>query len=265
VSATVTFGSASDVGVVREENQDCLGKFPEESLDFSTPPGLLFVVADGMGGHRGGRVASQLAVQAMAEKYFMAPANESVAHRLKEAVNAANTRIYEYSLEHPDFNGMGTTCVALVLAGDKACIAHVGDSRIYRISNKKIMQLTEDHSKVAEMERRGILTKEEARLHPERSQLYRALGIRPKMEVDINDGIALRPGDYFVLCSDGLSNMVEDDEINEIVLKHPPQEACDVLVDLANQRGGFDNITVEVVQIDGSDSFLNKLKNTIAG
>lgn len=259
----MTFGSASDVGVVREENQDCLGKFPEESLDVSAPPGLLFVVADGMGGHRGGRVASQLAVQAMSEAYFAANSSESIAARLRSAIDAANKRIYEYSLEHPNLNGMGTTCVALVLAGGQVCLAHVGDSRVYRIRNKKIEQLTEDHTKVAEMERRGILTKDEARMHPERSQLYRALGIRPQMEVDINESVDLKPGDYFVLCTDGLSNMVEDDEINEIVLKHPPQEACEALVELANQRGGYDNITVEIVQINGSDSFIQKLKNTI--
>lgn len=264
MSTTVNFGSGSDVGVVREENQDCVGKFPDESLDFSVPPGLLFVVADGMGGHRGGRMASQLAVQAIGEK-FLASDAVSPADRLKSAVKGANKHIYEYSLEQPDLNGMGTTCVALALHRDGAVIAHVGDSRIYRISGRKITQLTNDHSRVAEMERRGMLTKDEARIHPERSQLYRALGVRAEVEVDVADDVDFRSGDYFVLCTDGLCNMVSDEEIMELVTKHPPQEACDLLIDLANKRGGLDNITVQIVQITGSESFLNRLKSTLAG
>lgn len=264
MSTTVKFGSGSDVGVVREENQDCVGKFPDGSSDFSVPPGLLFVVADGMGGHRGGRMASQLAVQAIGEKFLAGDAAEPV-ERLRSAVKAANKHIYEYSLEQPDLNGMGTTCVALVLHRDGAVIAHVGDSRIYRISGRKITQLTNDHSRVAEMERRGMLSKEEARMHPERSQLYRALGVRAEVEVDIADDVEFHAGDYFVLCTDGLCNMVSDDEITELATKHPPQEACDALIELANRRGGLDNITVQIVQVTGSESFLNRLKSTIAG
>ncbi|MFN0157644.1 MAG: Stp1/IreP family PP2C-type Ser/Thr phosphatase [Bacteroidota bacterium] len=263
MSATVSFGIGSDVGVVREENQDCVGKFPDDTVDFSTPQGLLFVVADGMGGHRGGRMASQLAVKVIGERFFSSENTGTVADRLLAAVTAANKHIYEYSLDQPELNGMGTTCVTLALHQSGVCIAHVGDSRIYRVSNRKITQLTNDHSRVAEMERRGILTKEEALVHPERSQLYRALGVRAEVEVDVADGVDFRRGDYFVLCTDGLSNMVEDDEIMDLVIKHSPQDACDSLIALANQRGGFDNITVEVVQINGSESFFDRLKNTI--
>lgn len=263
MSNTIVFGSASDVGAVREDNQDCLGKFPEDGLDFSVPPGLLFVVADGMGGHKGGSVASQLAVKVIGETYLSEHAEGSTADKLRKAVDAANTYVYEYAIDHPNLIGMGTTCVVLALAGDEACCAHIGDSRLYRVSNRKILQLTQDHSRVADMERQGMLTKEEARLHPERSQLYRALGIRPEMEVDIKENLEPRPGEFFVLCTDGLSNMVEDEEIKDIVLKHSPHEACDVLVELANQRGGYDNITVQVIQIEGSESFLAKLKNSI--
>lgn len=264
MSTTVKFGSGSDVGVVREENQDCAGKFPDESLDFSVAPGLLFVVADGMGGHRGGRMASQLAVQAIGE-HFLAIDSAEPADQLRSAIQAANKHIYEYSLEQPDLNGMGTTCVALVLHNGGAVIAHVGDSRIYRITGRKITQLTDDHSRVAEMERRGMLTKEEARIHPERSQLYRALGVRAEVEVDVADDVEIRAGDYFVLCTDGLCNMVNDEEIMELATAHPPGEACDALITLANQRGGLDNITVQIVQIAGSGSFLDRLKSTIAG
>jgi protein phosphatase len=156
---------------------------------------------------------------------------------------------------------MGTTCSALLLQDNKGIIGHVGDSRIYRIVKNSIEQLTDDHSTVAEMQRRGILTEEEARVHPERSHLYRALGVRPEMEIDVMHDISLGMNELFLLCTDGLVNHVEDDEICRIVLQYRPDGAVRKLVDLANERGGSDNITVEVLHVNPTESFMQRVFN----
>jgi protein phosphatase len=154
---------------------------------------------------------------------------------------------------------MGTTCIALLLQGSSASVAHIGDSRLYRITSGDIEQLTRDHTKVAEMVRRGILTDDEARMHPERSMLYRAMGVRMDMQFDVMNAIALQRKDCYVMCTDGLSNLVEPEEMREIATTHPPQGACDMLVELANRRGGHDNITVQIIQVKGEESFLKKM------
>ena len=154
---------------------------------------------------------------------------------------------------------MGTTCIALVLRDNTASLAHIGDSRLYRISKNKIDQLTNDHSKVAEMVRRGIITADEARNHPERSMLYRAMGVRTDIEFDVMNGIELGSNEYFLMCTDGLTGYVEPDELQEITLSHSPQDACNMLVDLANRRGGHDNITVQIVHVKGEESFIKTM------
>lgn len=246
--ASITFGSCSDVGMVRHENQDYYGKFPEDTLDVTSPKGQLFIVADGMGGHEGGREASEMAVQSIQEAFFSDP-TEPITESLRKAFAVANANIYEFSMVNPRFMSMGTTCSALVVKDNHGYIGHIGDSRIYRITESSIAQLTDDHSKVAEMQRRGIITKEEAKYHPERSQLYRAVGVRPAAEGDVMNNIELHANEYFLLCTDGLVNFVEDNELKDVVLSHEPQEACEALVALANQRGGSDNITAIVVRI----------------
>ena len=255
---TLSFGSFSHTGVVRKENQDSLGKFPEGDLDLSSPKGQLFIVADGMGGHQAGRKASEMAVHHLSQSYLAYPGND-VPTALRTAFNRANEQIYRCSLEHPEFRGMGTTCSVLILKGSRGYIGHVGDSRIYRIGRRKIQQLTKDHSKVAELVRQGILSKDEARYHPERSHLYRALGTRPAAEVDYVDDIPLESSKFFLLCSDGLFNHVEEREMQKLVLSNPPSEACKALVDLANQRGGTDNISVQVVQLAVNPNLLGKI------
>jgi protein phosphatase len=252
---TLEFGSQSDIGLARSDNQDCYGKFPENDLELSGPLGQLFVVADGMGGHRGGREASHLAVTTVGAEYFSGTGG--IDDRLRRAFEKANERIYLGSMENPKLYGMGTTCSTLVLQDARAVIAHIGDSRIYRIMRKEIVQVTSDHSTVAEMERRGIITREEAKFHPERSTLYRAMGTKPDIEIDIIDGITIGDDEYFMMCSDGLSNMVDTDEMQKIVLSHPPQEACERLVDLANERGGLDNITVLVIHVTAKEQPFN--------
>jgi len=244
--------------MVRKDNQDSLGKFPADSLDLSSPKGQLFIIADGMGGHQAGRKASEMAVHHLAETY-LAGADNDILPALQRGFGTANEQIYRCSMENPEYRGMGTTCSALVLKGARGYFGHVGDSRIYRIGKRKIQQLTKDHSKVAELVRRGILSKEEARHHPERSHLYRALGTRPAAEVDFSDDIVLDSSKSFLLCSDGLFNHVEEREIQKIVTAHPPQEACAALIDLANQRGGTDNITVQVIKLTVATSLLGKI------
>jgi len=255
---TIEFGYCSDIGRVRSENQDFFGKFPENTLSLSEPLGQLFVIADGMGGYTGGRKASELAVDTIHQVYASSPEND-VAKNLGHAIERANEKIYEYGLNNPKYRQMGTTCSALVLKDLKGYIAHVGDSRIYRIGKRSVTQLTNDHSKVAEMERRGLLTPEEAKNHPERSQLYRACGVKPDIEIDIADNIDLGRREYFLMCTDGLHNHVEPDEMQSCVLTYGPREAACKLVELANERGGSDNITVLVIEVKGSESFVDGL------
>ena len=247
---TVDVGSSSDVGRVREDNQDYFGMFPEDDIDLSSPKGQLFIVADGMGGHKAGREASELAVNLVAYYYHSVP-EDDIPQSLTRALEGANRHIHSYSENDPRLAGMGTTCVALALQGNRAYIGHIGDSRVYRINRLKVTQLTHDHSKVAEMVRRRILTKEEARTHPQRSHLYRALGTRSEAEFDIIENITLKTDDYFLMCTDGLYNHVSDREMKSIVLANVPVFACRELVALANERGGTDNITVQVIHAYG--------------
>lgn len=244
---TLKHASRSDVGLTRSDNQDSCGKFPEDSENLYSQLGQLFIVADGMGGHQGGREASQMAVRIIQEQYFSDPHGD-IDENLEDAFQAANREIYALASSNTGLLGMGTTCTAMALVAGNATIAHVGDSRAYRINDAAIEQLTEDHSQVAEMERQGILTHSEARSHPHRYLLNRALGANEEVEIDIYDEFTLSPGDCFLLCSDGLAN-VENEELKKIVLSNTPEKACDELIKLANQRGGEDNVTVQIIKI----------------
>lgn len=259
--ARIYYAGLSDQGMIRADNQDSFGKFPEESLDFSHPKGLLFIVADGMGGHKGGKQASEIAVNTIREFYFD-DENPDVRLCLERAFKKANDAIRARSADDPDLANMGTTCSTLVLRNNNAAIAHIGDSRIYRITKSSMEQLTDDHSTVAEMVRRGIITKEEAQVHPERSRLYRALGVREDVEIDIVDDIKVGRNEFFLLCTDGLLNHVPEDEIKKTVLQYRPEEAASRLVQMANDAGGSDNITVQIIHINPTDSFITKLFGT---
>ena len=244
----IEFGMESHIGLVRGENQDTAGKFPPDVLDDALEPGLLFVVADGMGGHKGGKEASGIAVDTVTREYFSNTVG-NIADRLKSAFGVANAAIMDYGAAHIECRGMGSTLTAVILQSGKASIAHVGDSRAYKISDGAIIQLTEDHSVVAEWQRKGWLTEEQAKVHPERSLLYRALGVRDEVEVDLIEKVALKESDCLVLCTDGLSNLVENDEIRGLVLAAPPRHACEKMVALALERGGYDNITVQAIRV----------------
>jgi len=246
---TIVFGQATHQGLKRADNQDACDWFPQDNASLASAKGQLFIVADGMGGHAGGKEASSMAVRLVREAYFAAAAGD-VIDNLRFAFEIANEKIYQQARSSLEFRGMGTTCTALVLQKDRAYLAHVGDSRAYLITKSKITQLTEDHSKVAEMLRMGILNAEEAQRHPERSQLYRALGMAAATKADFRGDLMLQPGEWFLLCTDGIAK-VQKHEIKRRVLSNPPQTACDKLIDLANERGGSDNSTVQIIAIKG--------------
>lgn len=242
------YASLSDKGLHRSVNQDSFGVFPEKYFPPVCPKGQLFLVADGIGGHIAGSKASEMAINIVQESYF-ADTDEDVPKSLFRAYKSANSQIFQQSSDSVLDQNMGTTCTALVFAKDRGYIAHVGDSRIYRIRKKQIEQLTKDHTEIAEMVRHDILTRDEADTHPERSLLSRALGIESDVEIDIKEVILLQSSDIFVLCTDGLAK-VAPEEIRRIVLSNNPQESCKLLVELANQRDGSDNVTVQVVRIN---------------
>jgi protein phosphatase len=233
--------SYSDVGRVRTVNQDRFAEFEDGRGS------RLFVVADGMGGHQGGETASRLAVEAIGAVFEHS--EEVLETRMRIAVETANERVYMCAGEDPDLAGMGTTVVALCLGeGGEAWVAHVGDSRLYLLRDGRLSALTADHSLVAEMQRQGFLSAEEAEVHPRRNELTRSVGVAPSVEADVTR-ITAKPGDRFLLCSDGLCGHVRDDEIREVLQREQPTHAVRLLVDQSNAKGGHDNVTVQVVAI----------------
>ena len=244
--AGIEVGAYSDVGQVRTENQDAYGRFTQ--AEGRNQEEHLFVVADGMGGHERGEEASQTAVQVLQDIFFDGK-EWSVGERLRRAFEEANARVYEQAHSGETPHKMGTTCTALALVDGHAYMAHVGDSRAYRIKETGIQQLTHDHTLVEELRRRGVLTEDEARQHPRRHALTRAMGIEPALDVDVLEAMPIDKPERFLLCSDGLAPVTEE-EIFDVVMTNTPQEACERLVAMANERGGPDNVTVVLVAIE---------------
>ena len=210
---------------------------------------ILAIVADGMGGHASGEIASRMAVEIINEIYSKERADKDGLEALKSAFQVANFTILQKSLEQEGLNGMGTTATALVLEDDQALVGHMGDSRAYLFRDATVSQLTKDHSLVERMVDQGLLNREEANRHPQRNVIYKTLGVNMDGEVDLLGPIPIRINDIFLLCSDGLTNLVTDQELLEIVTKESPQTACETLIQLANQRGGHDNITVQILKV----------------
>jgi len=235
----------TDVGRRRRSNEDCYAVEPELGL---------YLVADGMGGHKAGQVASELAAQsAVAAMGVLEGSSVSLTERLRASVNAANREIFAHARARPELSGMGTTLVAVLAGEGRVALAHVGDSRAYLIRGDRIRQLTDDHSVVGDLVRRSEISEEDARSHPHRHVLTRALGVRSQVESDLAE-LTTAVGDTFVLCSDGLTGLVLDREIGQIVCSAPSlDEACRRLVSLANDRGGEDNITVVLVRQEKAD------------
>lgn len=236
----------TDVGLVRSENQD-FGTYTSPSEEKGTHPGgRLLVVADGMGGHRGGATASRLAGETV-KALYLGGETEDVGDALRDALQRANARIFHEAQANPDLRGMGTTTSALAIKDGFAWFAHVGDSRIYRVRGENIEQLTEDHSLVATMVREGLLTTKEAETHPRRNVLQRSMGVTEDVEVDVKGPFEVQEGDTFILCSDGLHGLVKEDEMREVA-KQPIDVAADDFVKRVLERGAPDNVTVIVAR-----------------
>lgn len=243
------FAALSDVGLRREENQDSYGYFRGEGS--SASKGHLLVVADGMGGHQGGAVASRLAVDTIMGFYQDAAAAGSPSNILTEAFQRASERIRHTAQQQPTLAGMGTTCTALALVDNCVHLVHVGDTRTYLIRQRRIQRLTADQTWVQVMAAEGVISRGEAERHPDRNILMQALGTpSPPKSVSLPQPLAVEPDDIFLLCTDGLSGLVEDDELLELTLADADlQQACARLVELAKARGGDDNITVLLLKI----------------
>lgn len=246
---TITASIQTDAGCVREANEDAGRHIKPNDPEKQLTKGVLTVVADGMGGHASGEIASRLAVEAISE-YYYADDKYTAIDALRNAIELANTEIYETSRASKKYFGMGTTVIALVLLGDVAFSAHVGDSRLYRRRGRDMRLLTLDHSEVMEMVKRGAISFEEARNHDDKNIILRAVGTLPNVEVEMSEIFTVKPGDEFLLCSDGLCDMLDDDEIRRIWADAPDvHAACENLINRAKQTGGHDNITVGIVRV----------------
>lgn len=234
--------AATDVGMRRSANEDRYALAPELGL---------FLVADGMGGHSAGQVASQLASEGAVEAVAALDGGAaSMSEKLRRAVEIANRRVYITAMAKPELSGMGTTLVAILATRERVALAHVGDSRAYLVRRGEIRCLTDDHSLVGELLRRRQIDERAARSHPHRHVLTRAVGVRRAVQPDVAELTPLA-GDLFLMCSDGLTTHVDDGEIAELVRSgDEPQTICDALVARANERGGEDNITVLLVRYD---------------
>ena len=245
----LTMGAKTDLGRVRENNED---KFdwaePDDAATLDTR-GRLYAVADGMGGHAAGQISSELALKTLFRSYYAGMTGRAD-QALLEGIHAANALVTETAARIPGRSGMGTTLSCVVVIGDRAIIGQVGDSRIYRLRGGKIAQITDDHSWVGEQVRSGVLTLDQALASPYRNVVTSCIGIGADLRVD-HDSFRLEPGDRLLLCSDGLSNVVSDDEMAEELASRSPSMAAWRLIDLANDRGGPDNITCMILKVEG--------------
>jgi protein phosphatase len=251
----ISYEAITDVGRKRKGNEDSVFVNPEQNL---------FVVADGMGGHAAGEVASRLAVDAINDFIELTGGDDEITwpfglddsmsydgNRLKTAVRFANKKVLETTKERSEYEGMATTVAAVLLEGDAANLAHVGDSRVYLLREGELSQLTSDHSWINEQIQSGVISADQARSHPLRNVVTRALGGKPDLLVDMQVH-PMEPGDVLLLCSDGLTTMLPDDEIAHLMRENEEDVglAARALVDGANARGGEDNITVLLLKFE---------------
>jgi serine/threonine protein phosphatase PrpC len=269
-SQRYVYSAASDRGSIRERNEDYYGIFVPDTEEAADRLGILAVVSDGMGGHFSGAEASRTAVETIGLTYFegsdasvssivksriATPSRRaarerhsaSVVNNLRWSILEANRQVFETVGE--GHNGMaGTTCTAIVFLPETMHIAHAGDSRAYLARDGELRQLTDDHSVVGEMVRKGMISRKDANKHPQRNIITRAVGLRGQLDIDVEESIPVQPGDRVLLCTDGLFSMLDEDEILEIAAQGTPQKACDKLVRRAKEEGGVDNITVIIME-----------------
>lgn len=239
-----SIAALTDKGSVREVNEDYYGILVPHTEEILDELGSLIIVSDGMGGHFSGGEASHAAVDVVSEVYFERSEGDPIT-RLAEAFQEANRQVFE-TVGKGLKSFAGTTCTAALLFPDKIHIAHAGDSRAYLIRGCVIEQVTSDHSVVGEMVRKGMLSKEDARHHPRRNVITRAIGLRMQIDVDVSESIPVETGDIVLVCTDGLSSMLDEGEIARIASENVPKDACHELVKRAKEEGGDDNITVVI-------------------
>lgn len=240
--------AVTDVGCVRTLNEDHVRLVHSHDELVLAERGVLLVVADGMGGHLAGEVASQVAVDSIHRTYYASAGSPREA--LITAFTDANRAIHDLAERDGRLAGMGTTGTALALCGDQAFSANVGDSRIYLVRDERIYRMTADDSAVHDLVAKGLLTAEEARHHADKNVILRALGTAPEVTVaSWEHPFPLRPGDRFLLCSDGLHDVLDDEEIRLAMVDAPPAVACERLIELARARGGPDNISAVVAEV----------------
>jgi len=247
-SLEVRASALTHVGRVRSENQDAVNVTRPTAPEPFAKYGVLAMVADGMGGHAGGEIASTIACRALPNIYFSSSEPPQMA--LQNAVLAANAEIYAMAQTRPELQGMGTTCVALAVVADMAWMTYVGDSRLYLRRDAKLYRLTEDHSVVYEMVTQGLLSREEARNHRDRNVLSRALGSKSEVRTSgWETAFRVFSNDRFLLCSDGLHDLLDDNELLEMMATPEIDRTTAHMIEVANERGGYDNISAVLVEI----------------
>lgn len=243
---SIAISAKTDVGCVRTSNED---HFYYDQKGAPSDKGFLAMVADGMGGHAAGEVASQLATEVISTEFHGAK-KKTINKALFEAFVLANSEIYDQAQANSVQKGMGTTCTALVIENNQLQFAHVGDSRLYRLRSGQIQQLSNDHTWVQEMVRQGNLTPEEAEKHEDKHMLTQAMGTKPKVDVEITENsIFAQSSDRYLLSSDGFHDQVSKKEIKELMSVSPLDKATAAMVKLARERGGPDNITVVLIEL----------------
>jgi protein phosphatase len=236
----IEFFQCTDAGRVRSNNEDAVGCWPHED-------GLLFAVADGMGGHNAGEFASTLTLEVLAREMDRVPGTWPVTKRLRKAIQEANLQIFNKAFTVPELSGMGTTLTATTLIGASIVTAHVGDCRLYLLRDDELRQLTKDHTYVAERVQFGLLSAAQARVHPQRNLLSRSLGKDLIVSIDLIS-LELKAGDVVAQCSDGVHGLIEDAELAEILRSNPPEPACQRVVERAHAAGARDNLSIQVAR-----------------
>jgi len=244
----LNFGTATHIGLVRKENQDRFGIVSSPESSTGSNFSFLAAVADGMGGHRGGAVAAEIAIKAVETTALVFPSEPVKA--LRELFVHAHREMAQCIVQNPLLREMGSTLSVALFYNGSVHTAHIGDSRIYQIRDKRLRQLSEDHSLVQELVRSQVITPQMAERHPDRNVITRALSGHSFALPDIYEPIPVQAEDIFLLCTDGLWGMVKDSEMNKLMLMHPPQKAADKLVEAALNQGGADNIAVVVIRFE---------------
>ena len=248
--------AATDIGSVRTNNEDQLVFIRPFDLNVRRDKGCLAIVADGMGGHSSGEIASQMAIDIISRQYYDAKTEKI--DSLKKAFEKANKAIFKLANERTELKGMGTTCTAIIMKEGELVLGHVGDSRAYLLKGKELIQLSNDHTYMHYLLSQGMISQEEALSHPDRNIITQAMGTSPKLKADYAYlDTRFEPGDRLLLCSDGLYEYVQQDELQALMTTHALNDLSKSLIKLAKQRGGHDNISVLVVETGFAGSSAN--------